>query len=147
MALRHPPPFALPPEQPAHVYTLEALLQGCLVASHALTAPLTLLGRDADACAIALTDASASRVHCALAYHGTTQQLYACDQGSANGEFLIGELYENGLGVLQDVCAATLWYSRSAKQGDEVARRSLLGLAAKGVPDAAAAVRRLRLAP
>ena len=94
--LRYPPQFPLP-SAPTHVFTLEYLLQGCLVQARALTAPLTLLGRDADACALPLTDASASRVHCALAYDARTNALLLCDNGSANGTFLMKRRLEAGV--------------------------------------------------
>jgi TPR repeat protein len=71
----------------------------------------------------------------------------SAEQGHAIGEHNVGWLYEEGWGVPQDLRAAVLWYSRSAKQGNEYAKRNLLDLAAEGVPEADAAVRRLRLAP
>ena len=59
----------------------------------------------------------------------------------------MGALYHHGWGVPQDLRAATLWYVKAATRGDEFSKKKLLELAATGVPEAAAAVRRLRLAP
>ena len=59
----------------------------------------------------------------------------------------MAELYARGWGVPQDPRAATMWLVKAATQGDEFAKKRLLELAAVGVPEAAAAVRRLRLAP
>jgi hypothetical protein len=55
-------------------------------------------------------------------------------------------LYANGLGVPQDDREAARWFAKSAAQGDEDSITSLRELAAEGVPEAAAALRRLRLA-
>ena len=71
----------------------------------------------------------------------------SADQGNATGESNVGHLYATGWGVPQDLRAAVLWYSRSAKQGNEDSKCNLLGLAAEGVSEAAAAVRRLHLTP
>jgi len=71
----------------------------------------------------------------------------SADQGNAFGEFHVGALYASGWGVLRDPRAATLWFERAAKKGDEGARKALRELAAEGVPEASAALRRLRLAP
>jgi len=40
-----------------------------------------------------------------------------------------------------------VWFTRAAKQGDEVSKEALHDLAAEGVPEAVAALRRLGLAP
>ena len=56
-------------------------------------------------------------------------------------------IYENGLGVPQDLRLAATFYARAASQGLEGAKKALLELAAAGVAEAVAAVRRLRLAP
>ncbi len=71
----------------------------------------------------------------------------SADQGDTVGANNLGALYANGWGVPQDLRAAVLWFPRSAKQGNKYAKDNLLGLAAAGVPEAAAAVQRLRLAP
>jgi TPR repeat protein len=71
----------------------------------------------------------------------------SADQGNAVGERIVGVLHHQGRGVPLDLRNAVLWYSRSAKQGDEDAKQNLFGLAAKGVPEATTAVRRLRLVP
>jgi len=71
----------------------------------------------------------------------------AADQGDPTAEFNVDVLYENGWGATRDLRAASLWFERAAKQGDEAAAHALRGFVAEGVPEAAAALRRLRLAP
>ena len=71
----------------------------------------------------------------------------SADQGNAIGEYYVAVLYKNGWGVPQDMRAAMLWFVKAATHGDEDAKKRLLELAAAGMPEAAAAVRRLRLAP
>jgi len=58
----------------------------------------------------------------------------------------VGVLYANGWGVPQDPQAAVSWLARAAKQGDEESMQTHRELAAKGLPEAAAALRHLRLA-
>ena len=70
----------------------------------------------------------------------------AADKGNAYGECSIGILYGNGWGVPEDYREAARWWAKSAAQGDEDAIKCLRALAAEGVPEAAAALRRLRLA-
>jgi TPR repeat protein len=70
----------------------------------------------------------------------------AADKGNAFGERCMGLLYANGWGVPQDKREAARWWAKSAAQGDEDAIWNLRELAADGVPEAAAALRRLRLA-
>ena len=71
----------------------------------------------------------------------------SANQGNKVGEAIVGVLFENGWGVPRDLRAAALWVAKAATRGNELAKTHLLELAAAGVPDAAAAVRRLRLAP
>ena len=71
----------------------------------------------------------------------------SADKGNAFGELNVGVLYANGLGVPPDLRAATMWISRAATKDFEQAKKALLKLAADGVPEAVAAVQRLRLAP
>jgi len=71
----------------------------------------------------------------------------SADQGILVGEHNVGLLYANGSGVPQDLRAAVMWLERAAKQGAEPSKAALRDLAAEGVPEAAAAVRRLGLAP
>ena len=71
----------------------------------------------------------------------------AADKGSAFGERYMGMLYGKGWGVPQDYREAARWWAKSAAQGDEAAITNLRALVAEGVPEAAAALRRLRLAP
>ncbi len=59
----------------------------------------------------------------------------------------MGLLFAEGWGVKQDKREAARWWAKSAAQGDEAAITNLRTLAAEGVPEAAAALRRLRLAP
>ena len=66
---------------------------------------------------------------------------------NAIGEHLVGVLYANGLGAPRDLCAAVTWLERAARQGLEESKQTLHELASKGVLEAAAAVRRLGLAP
>ena len=70
----------------------------------------------------------------------------AADKGDALGERQMGILYGNGWGAPQDIREATRWFAKSAAQGDEDAITNLRELAAASVPEAAAALRRLRLA-
>ena len=58
----------------------------------------------------------------------------------------MGMLYGNGWGVPQDKREAAKWWAKSAAQGDEASISKLRTLAAEGAPEAAAALRRLRLA-
>jgi TPR repeat protein len=69
----------------------------------------------------------------------------AADQGDFIGEAIVGSLHDRGQGVPRNLQAAIFWLSRSAAQGFEEAGQRLLTLAADGVPEAVAAVRRLRL--
>ena len=71
----------------------------------------------------------------------------SADQGNAAGEFNVGVLYARGWGVPQDLRAATLWFVKAATRGDKDAKKALINFAAAGMPEATAAVRRLRLAP
>ena len=68
-------------------------------------------------------------------------------QGCVNGEHHVGSLYSFGLGLPRDPRAAVIWLERAAKHGAEESKAALRDLAAEGVPEAAAALRRLRLAP
>ena len=70
----------------------------------------------------------------------------AADKGDAIGEYYMGMLFTEGWGVPQDNREAARWWAKSAAQGVEGAIKNLRGLAAEGVPEAAAALRRLRLA-
>jgi TPR repeat protein len=71
----------------------------------------------------------------------------AADKGDAFGEYFMGLLCAEGLGVPQIDREAARWWAKSAAQGDEDAITGLRTLAAAGVPEAVAALRRLRLAP
>ena len=70
----------------------------------------------------------------------------AADKGDAFGERQMGILFANGWGVPKDEREAARWFAKSAARGDEASITNLRELAAEGVPEAAAALRRLRLA-
>jgi len=71
----------------------------------------------------------------------------SADQGHDGGEHNVGLLYSYGLGMPRDPRAGVMWLERAAKQGAEPSKMTLRNLAAEGVPEAAAAVRRLGIAP
>ena len=71
----------------------------------------------------------------------------AAEQGNVDAEYNMGVLYANGWGVTRNPRAASVCFELAAKQGDEGAAQALRNIAAEGVPEAAAALRRLRLAP
>ena len=76
-----------------------------------------------------------------------TRARRAADKGNAGGETNLGALYANGWGVPQDVREGIKWWAKAAAQGKEGAIENLRRAAANGLPEAAAALRRLRLAP
>ena len=69
------------------------------------------------------------------------------DGGNPAGAFHVGAIYELGQGVPVDMREASKWFAKGAEKGDEVCIKRLRALAAGGVAEAAAALRRLRLAP
>ena len=71
----------------------------------------------------------------------------AADKGNADGETNLGALYARGWGVPEDVREAIKWWAKAAARGEENAIENLRRAAAKGVSEASAALRRLRLAP
>ena len=71
----------------------------------------------------------------------------AADKGDATCESHLGLLYANGWGVPQDVREGIKWWAKAAAKGKEGAINNLRAHAANGVPEAAAALRHLRLAP
>jgi TPR repeat protein len=56
-------------------------------------------------------------------------------------------IYTSGWGVPQDVREGIKWLAKAASQGLEAAIANLRRHAAEGVPEASAALRRLRLSP
>ena len=102
-----------------------------------------------------LAEAEASLAHAYMHGKGVAQDYAAAlrfarraaDKGHAAGETNLGALYANGWGVPQDVREAIKWWAKAAAKGQESAIKNLRILAADGVPEAAAALRRLRLAP
>ena len=69
------------------------------------------------------------------------------DGGNPAGAFHVGAIYELGQGVPVDMREASKWFAKGAEKGDEGCITCLRDLAAGGVAEAAAALRRLRLAP
>jgi hypothetical protein len=49
----------------------------------------------------------------------------AAEQGDADSQFMIGEMYQNGEGVEKDLKSAAEWLMKAASQGNENARRNL----------------------
>ena len=49
----------------------------------------------------------------------------AADQGNAGGQFMLGNMYDNGQGVPQDYVLAMQWYRKAADQGDAMAQNNL----------------------
>ena len=47
------------------------------------------------------------------------------EQGNAEAQFLFGELYDRGLGVLKDSARASQWYRKAAEQGNAQAQNNL----------------------
>jgi TPR repeat protein len=52
----------------------------------------------------------------------------AVEQGYAPAQRRLGQSYEYGLGIAQDVGQAKSWYRKAAKQGDVEAREYVKGL-------------------
>ena len=71
----------------------------------------------------------------------------SAEQGEPVGAFHAGAIYATGQGVPADYREAARWFARGAVKGEEHCIEQLRELAAEGVPEAAAALRRLRLAP
>jgi TPR repeat protein len=55
--------------------------------------------------------------------------------GHAEAQCMIGNIYDLGLGVAQDVSQAMHWYEQSAKQGYGVASNNLGSIALRGYAD------------
>ncbi|VAW54288.1 hypothetical protein MNBD_GAMMA05-777 [hydrothermal vent metagenome] len=53
-------------------------------------------------------------------------QMKLAKKGNAEAEYKVGEMYETGFGVKQDMVEATNWITKSASQGHETARFKLL---------------------
>ena len=71
----------------------------------------------------------------------------SAEQGDPIGAFHVGQIYERGEGVPVDKREAAKWYAKGAEKGQEGCIKGLRRLAAGGVAEAVAALRRLRLAP
>jgi TPR repeat protein len=71
----------------------------------------------------------------------------SADGGNAVGAYHAGGIYHLGQGVPVDTREAVKWYAKGAEKSDEGCIEGLRLLAAQGVAEAAAALRRLRLAP
>lgn len=51
--------------------------------------------------------------------------LEVASTGYAKAEYQVGLMYEQGVGVLQDLVAAQQWYQRAADHGDAAAKLKL----------------------
>ena len=71
----------------------------------------------------------------------------SAEQGERVGAYHVGAIYGLGQGIPVDKREAAKWYAKGAEKGDEKSIKCLRSLAAEGVAEAAAALRRLRLAP
>ena len=58
------------------------------------------------------------------------------EQGNADAQFILGQMYNTGRGVSQDHAEAVKWYRRAAEQGDVLAQAVLgaMYLGEEGVP-------------
>lgn len=52
-------------------------------------------------------------------------QLTQAMKGDARAQFYLGEMYEKGIGTIQNINAAFKWYAKAAGQGDSWAKRKL----------------------
>ena len=60
----------------------------------------------------------------------------AADQGYADAQFMVGQIYSNGLGVSRDYDQAREWYQKAADQGNLAAKYSLEKLDGGHMPTA-----------
>jgi Sel1 repeat len=60
----------------------------------------------------------------------------AAEQGDANGQHILGHMYEDGHGALPDYAAALAWYRKAADQGNADAQADVgfVYLFGEGVP-------------
>lgn len=84
---------------------------------------------------VALADTSETSVRLFRA-----QQSMA-EQGGAQAQFYLGEMYEQGLGTERDMNQAIIWYTRAANQGYPLAQRKLKELAHAETPKPPVAAR------
>jgi hypothetical protein len=56
----------------------------------------------------------------------------AADQGDADSETIVGDMYENGEGVAKDYAKAMDWYKKAADQGDALAQVAVGAMYYKG---------------
>ena len=70
----------------------------------------------------------------------------AAESGDARSQFILGALYERGLGVPADYAEASRWYRKSAEQGDHDAQMFLAGPLRFKLEDDAEAAHWYRLA-
>jgi TPR repeat protein len=52
----------------------------------------------------------------------------AAEQGFAKAQYILGTLFEEGLGTTPDIAQAKIWYAKAAAQGDVKAQQALDGL-------------------
>jgi len=94
--------------------------------------------------------AAGMRAHLAKKYAESRQVFQAlADAGDARAQFMMGTIYEQGLGTPKDLAAAAAWYRRAADGGNASAQYNLgvFYQFGKGVAkDPAEAARRLHMA-
>lgn len=52
----------------------------------------------------------------------------AAGQGNSNAQYMLGEMYLNGLGVEKDIDQAISWYNKAERQNNELAVKALANL-------------------
>jgi TPR repeat protein len=63
--------------------------------------------------------------HCERSKEATKWFRMAAERGHARAQFLLGELYDNGIGVPEDIAEAVQWYRKAAEQGNADAQTQL----------------------
>jgi hypothetical protein len=124
--------------------------EGMRTAGRVARLALALLFVAAAGAAAAEDFAVGIRAHLAKKYAESRQVFHAlADAGDARAQFMMGTIYEQGLGVAKDLAAAAAWYRRAADGGNASAQYNLgvFYQFGKGVAkDAAEAARRLHMA-
>jgi len=71
--------------------------------------------------------AGAAAAHEVPSSYGGAMRWYqrTAEAGSADAQFLLGQLYEAGVGRLRDLAAAATWYRKAAEQGHRLAQYQL----------------------
>jgi|GEM_PF-6651388 len=65
------------------------------------------------------------RRHCERSTEAAKWFRMAAERGHARAQFLLGELYDNGIGVPEDVAEAINWYRKAAEQGNADAQTQI----------------------